>query len=271
MRLHYHEAWHEAGHEAGHEADAGAAVIFLHGSGPGASGWSNFHANVRFLAERGLRAIAPDLIGYGYSSKPVGTERGYHIDVQVEALVAFCDALGLERVTLVGNSMGGAVAIRFTTAHPERVARLVLMAPGGLETRETYMEMKGIRTMMGAIYKEGITLEGMRRTFGLQLYDSTQVPDDVIVARYAVAKSQPLEVFKRLQVPYLADELEQISCPVLALWGANDQFCPVSGATTIATRVADAKVIMLSRCGHWVMVEQPELFNRALAEFLAGD
>ncbi len=256
LRLHYHEL------------GCGDAAIFLHGSGPGASGWSNFHQNMRYLSDRGQRAIAPDLLGYGYSSKPTGTERGYHLDVQVEALAAFCEALDLSRVALIGNSMGGAVAIRFAARHPALVSRLVLMAPGGRETRETYMGMRCIRTMMGAIYKEGVTLEGMRRTFRLQLYDPEQVSDAIIQARYAIAKNQPLDVFKTMRVPNLVEELEQISCPVLALWGADDQFCPVSGAVTLATRVANARVIMLSRCGHWVMVEQPELFNRTVAAFL---
>lgn len=249
-----------------HDVGEGPAVVFLHGSGPGASGYSNFKGNFPYFAEHGLRALVPDLLGYGYSSQPA--DQSYDLDWQVDGIAAFCRALGLTKVSLVGNSLGGALAIRFALRFPEQVTNLVLMAPGGLETRETYMEMKGIRTMMGAIYRDGVTLEGMRRTFALQLYDSSSVSEDTVSERYAIGRHQPLSVFKTLRVPYLADSLHEITAPVLALWGVQDQFCPVSGALTIATQCPNAEVILLSRCGHWVMVEYQALFNQRCVEFL---
>jgi 4,5:9,10-diseco-3-hydroxy-5,9,17-trioxoandrosta-1(10),2-diene-4-oate hydrolase len=255
LRVHYHEA------------GEGPAVVFLHGSGPGASGWSNFRRNYPAFAAQGFRAVVPDAIGFGHSSKP--DDRDYTLDMLAGATKRFLDALGIARCTLVGNSLGGAMALRLAVDHPELVDRLVLLAPGGLEVREAYMRMEGIRTMMRVFLgPEGITREGMRRVFGLQLFDPATLTEEILDERLSIALTQPKRVLASLSVPHLAPALDKVRCPVLGFWGVNDQFCPVSGAMTLAERVAQARVLLLSRCGHWVMVERVELFNRTSVEFL---
>jgi 4,5:9,10-diseco-3-hydroxy-5,9,17-trioxoandrosta-1(10),2-diene-4-oate hydrolase len=246
----------------------GEPVVFFHGSGPGASGYSNFKRNYPHLAERGFRTIVPDTLGFGYSSKPEGVDFG--MDFVAGAMVRFMDKLGLDKVTLVGNSHGGAMAIKIALDHPERVSRLVLMAPGGLEEREVYMKMEGIRTMMKVfLAPEGITRDGMRTVFGHQLYDVSQLTEEILDERCAIAPLQPKRVLTSLAVPHLTPRLEELQCPVLGFWGVNDKFCPVSGALALATKVPKARVITLSHCGHWVMVEYPDLFNRMTLDFLA--
>lgn len=246
----------------------GRPLVFLHGSGPGASGWSNFAANADVLVAAGHRCILVDSLGYGQSDKP--TDVAYTLETMSGALVGLLDALGLDEVVLVGNSQGGAIAIRTALDHPERVGSLVLMAPGGLEARETYMQMRGIRSMLRCIYgPEGITAAGMRKVFEKQLYDSSLVTDALVESRTAVALTQPREVFATMKVDNQAERLSELRCPVLGLWGADDLFCPVSGAVTLAARVPDCRVTVFSRCGHWVMVEQAALFNRLVLDFLA--
>jgi 4,5:9,10-diseco-3-hydroxy-5,9,17-trioxoandrosta-1(10),2-diene-4-oate hydrolase len=115
---------------------------------------------------------------------------------------------------------------------------------------------------------DGITRDGMRTVFQLQLFDPSLLDDETLVERLAVAVTQPKRVMTTLAVPHLAPRLGELTCPVLGFWGMDDQFCPVSGATTLARNVRDARVTLLSRCGHWVMVEHPELFNRATLDFL---
>ncbi len=255
VRVHYH-TWGE-----------GPAVLFLHGSGPGASGWSNFADNARYLAERGLRAIVPDLPGYGLSDKPEHT--AYEFPFLAESVMALMDALAIELFAVVGNSMGGALSIYLALEHPGRVERLLLMAPGGLESRHTYMQMRGIRTMLAAVFDPGgLSLDAMHRIFKLQVFDPKNFDPSVIERRYAVAKTQPLQVFKTLRVPNLVSRLGDLKCPVFGLWGLNDNFCPVSGADTLARGCPDARVMTLSSCGHWVMVEKAALFNRLSADFL---
>ncbi len=257
LRVHYHEA------------GEGPVVVFLHGSGPGASGYSNFKTNFPAFAAAGFRAIVPDTLGFGYSSKP--TDRKYSIDFMVDGVLSLLDGLGVERFALVGNSAGGAMCIRLALRHPERVSKLVLMAPGGLEARETYMEMPGIKAMVRAIFgREGLTHESLRRVFELQLYDPGEIDDGVVAERLSIAQAQPKWVIQTMRIPNQEEELPKITCPVLGFWGVDDQFCPVSGAMKLATGCPDAKVTLLSRCGHWVMVEHTALFNRMSIEFLSA-
>jgi 4,5:9,10-diseco-3-hydroxy-5,9,17-trioxoandrosta-1(10),2-diene-4-oate hydrolase len=254
LRLHYHDA------------GAGTPLVFLHGSGPGASGWSNFKHNFPYFAERGFRTLVVDNLGFGLSSKPVTS---YPLDVVVGAIERLLDRLGVDRCAVIGNSHGGACAIQLALRQPARVSKLVLMAPGGLEDREVYMGMAGIRTMMKVFLgADGITRDGMRKVFGLQLHDPARLDDETLDERLAIARLQPREVMTTLAVPHLTPRLPELTCPVLGWWGIDDQFCPPSGATHLARGCADARVILLSRCGHWVMVEHPALFNRQSLEFL---
>ncbi len=255
LRVHYHEA------------GQGPAVLFLHGSGPGASGWSNFRHNYPVFAERGFRTLVPDTLGYGYSSKPENVD--YVLDFLVGAVERFLAAVGVDRCAVVGNSHGGAMSIRLALRRPELVHKLVLMAPGGLEERETYMQMEGIRSMMKAFTDPaGITRDSMRRVFRKQLYDESLVTDELLDERVSIAELQPKRVLASMQVPNLAPELGKLECPVFALWGVDDKFCPMSGAVTIARSVKDSRTLLLSRCGHWVMVEKRALFNDACTRFL---
>jgi 4,5:9,10-diseco-3-hydroxy-5,9,17-trioxoandrosta-1(10),2-diene-4-oate hydrolase len=255
LRIHYHEQGN------------GEPLLFLHGSGPGASGFSNFRGNFPFFAERGFRVLVPDTLGFGYSSKPDDVD--YGMERVLGALERFLDQQSLESAAVIGNSHGGALAISLALKRPELVKKLVLMAPGGLERRETYLEMKGIRAMMKVFLSpDGLTRESMKKLFSLQLFDSGLITDQIIEERLAIAETQPKRVLTTLGVPELTPELGRIKCPVFGLWGVDDQFCPVSGALKIAQNCPDSRVLLLSRCGHWVMVEYPDLFNRLVLDFL---
>ncbi len=250
-----------------HEEGSGDVVLFLHGSGPGASGWSNFRHNYPFVANAGFRTLVPDTLGYGLSSKPDNVD--YTLDFLEGAVERFLATLGVTRCAVIGNSHGGAMAIKLALNRPELVSKLVLMAPGGLEERETYMKMEGIRTMMKAFLDPaGITRESMRKVFSLQLFDPSLVTDEILDERAEIAQLQPKRVLTSMQVPHLAPELAKITCPVFGLWGMNDKFCPVSGASRIAESCTRARVLLINQCGHWVMVEHRDLFNRLCVDFL---
>ena len=254
-----------------HDAGSGerGAVLFVHGSGPGASGWSNFKGNYPFLAEHGYRTIVPDTMGYGYSTKPAdGAFSLSDVAAQYRGLL---ESLSVDRVAVIGNSQGGAIAITMALEYPELVDRLVLMAPGGLETRETYMAMEGIKAMIRVLYKEGISKETMRKVFSLQLHDASKITDEVIEERYQIAMTQHKDNIARIQVTNQEERLSEIACPVLCFWGANDKFCPSSGAAKIAARCARSRTMLISSCGHWVMVEYEKLFNELTSKFLDGD
>ena len=249
-----------------HDEGQGTPVIFVHGSGPGASGWSNFKGNYPAMVKAGYRTLVPDLPGYGYSSKPEDAQ--YTLDFMVAALEGFVEALKLKDCILIGNSMGGAVCIRFSVNNPKLVQKLVLMAPGGLETREVYMEMEGIQTMMRSFFsKKGLSREGMRKTFNLQLFNPEHITDEIIEERFQIAETQPKTVISTMKIPNQTEALKDISCPILGFWGMNDKFCTSSGAMTVARECSNTRMILLTECGHWVMVEHAARFNKECIEF----
>ena len=245
---------------------SGPVVLWLHGSGPGASGFSNFKGNYPQFAASGFRNLVVDLPGFGRSDKPEDAQ--YNLDFFVSAMSGFLKAVGVKRATLLGNSLGGAIALGMALAEPECVEKLILMAPGGVEDRETYFKMIGIQRMV-ELYNAGpLGIEHMRRIMSLQLFDSSQLDDKLLAERVAVAVLQPRNLFTTMMVPNMTARLEELRAPILGVWGTDDNFNPASGALKVLTHAPDARFIMLNRCGHWVQVEHRELFNKACLEFL---
>ncbi|GAA4102473.1 alpha/beta hydrolase [Zhongshania borealis] len=254
-----------------HEEGAGSVLVFIHGSGPGASGYSNFKLNYPAMADAGYRVIVPDLIGYGFSSKP--SDREYHLEFFSDCLMSLLDKLGVDDCVLIGNSLGGAIAISLSLRFPERVNKLILMAPGGIEDISVYMGMRGIQAMMsGFLSDEKLTPDGLKNLLELQLFAPDTMQDlleQAVSERFPVMEQQPAEVLSTLKVPDQTEALSQIACPILGFWGMNDLFCPPSGAMKILDRCNNTRFQLLTECGHWVMVEYPELFNRECLAFLA--
>ncbi|WDD92177.1 alpha/beta fold hydrolase [Burkholderia sp. FERM BP-3421] len=249
------------------EAGEGRPVVFIHGSGPGASGFSNFKHNYPAFAAAGHRAIVVDLPGYGQSSKP--SDITYALDFFVGALHAQLDALGVGPAVLLGNSLGGAIALKYALDHPDDVDALIMMAPGGVEERETYFRMEGIRRMVQLFTDRLMNRDTMRELLTLLVHDPGFVTDALIDERMAVCVEQPVEVLSTMRVPNLTGALGDVRCPVLGFWGTNDRFNPVGGAMTFLEHCRNARFVLMNRCGHWVMVEHADYFNRECLEFLA--
>ncbi|HSW20845.1 MAG TPA: alpha/beta fold hydrolase [Ramlibacter sp.] len=249
-----------------HDTGDGEAVIFLHGAGAGASGYSNFKGNYPEFARAGYRALVPDLLGFGISSKPDLPQ--YDLDLFISGVKGLVDALDLKRITLLGNSLGGAVALGYALAYPDEVARLVLMAPGGIEPLETYLAMPGIANMF-KVYESGLAgAAAMREIMRMQLFDSALLTDEIIAERAPIAALQTQAARSVLQVPDMTARLPELKCPVFGFWGANDQFNPVSGTSKLVAGCPNARIVVLNRCGHWVQVEHREMFNRLCIDFL---
>ena len=249
-----------------HEQGEGEVVIFLHGAGGGASGYSNFKGNYPVFAEAGYRSIVPDLIGYGLSSKPDLPQ--YDLDLFIAGVKGLVDGLGLKNITLLGNSLGGAVALGYALAYPQDVARLILMAPGGVEDLDTYLAMPGIANMF-EIYKSGKTgADAMRAVMTMQLFDPSLLTEEIINERAPIALTQTNAARSVLKVPNMTARLHELRCPVFGFWGINDQFNPASGAAKLLDNCPNARMVMLNRCGHWVQVEHREMFNRSCIDFM---
>lgn len=248
------------------EEGSGPPVILIHGSGPGAGGYANFEGNMSAIAAAGHRVLVPDMIGFGWSDKP---DDDYPLSLFIDTLTDFLDALDVERAVLVGNSLGGAIAIGFSLAHPERVSKLVLMAPGGIETRERYFQMEGIQQMVSRFIGAGFDEATMGDILKLLAFDPKHVTPGMIESRINVYKTQPKAVLGRISVPDLTDRLGELAMPILGFWGWEDRFCPATGAEKIVAACPDARMTLYSRCGHWVMIERAADFNREVIHFLA--
>jgi 4,5:9,10-diseco-3-hydroxy-5,9,17-trioxoandrosta-1(10),2-diene-4-oate hydrolase len=111
----------------------------------------------------------------------------------------------------------------------------------------------------------------MRKVFTLQLHDESKITEQVIEERYQIAMTQHKDNIARILVTNQEDRLSEIQCPVLCFWGANDKFCPVSGASKIAASCPNSRTILIASCGHWVMVEYPKLFNELTLKFIGDD
>ncbi len=262
LELHYHD------YEAAGERN-GAVVMFVHGSGPGASGYSNFKLNVPTFVDAGYRVVVPDLPGFGYSSKP--TDIDYTTDFFVEHLVGLLAALRVDRCTLIGNSLGGAISIRAALDHPARIDKLVLMAPGGVEELETYMAMPAMARMIENFVGGALDRDGLRRVLETLVFDPLHVTDELVDERYAILQQQPPEVLSRMIIPNMEAELANIKCPVLGFWGVDDELLPASGGQKISRGCRPSRLIEVADCGHWVMVEHRRMFDATCLDFLAND
>lgn len=247
---------------------SGPVVVFLHGSGSGASGNSNFKNNLPEMVAQGFRVIAPDLIGYGYSDKPDDVD--YHLDFFVECIKQMLDVIGVEKYSLVGNSLGGAIAIKYALDFPDAVEKLVLMAPGGIEDQPDYFTMPGMQLMKEVFTSaQPVTPEKMKEFFTTAFVVNPDCLDDQTVQeRWQSMQTQNPRVVQTMVVPNMEDQLGDLQCPILVFWGMNENMMPETGIMKLAKKCNNVRVVLVSECGHWVMLEHKDLFNRTTIDFL---
>ncbi|MCP5395232.1 MAG: alpha/beta fold hydrolase [Sphingomonadaceae bacterium] len=248
------------------EAGSGPAVVFIHGSGPGASGLSNFRQNVDAFVAAGYQVILPDMIGYGASSKPEGID--YTLTLFTDTLYDALRAHGIEQATLVGNSLGGGVAIQMALDHPEFVRNLILMAPGCIEELDIYFAMPGIANMRSSFGSPEFSAADQRRLNESLVFDPAHVTDELVAERYEVARVQPKDVITRMRTHNVRPRLSEIKVPILLFWGYNEAFMPLTGIGYFFESCEDVRCVTFNKVGHWVQVERAEEFNRYSTQFL---
>ena len=243
-------------------------VVFIHGSGPGASGQSNFRQNADAFAAAGFRVVLPDLIGYGASSKPAGID--YTLALFTDTLHDALVRLGIAKAVLIGNSLGGGIALQMALDHPGFVDRLILMAPGCIEEREDYFRMPGIARMVSSFGGPDFTEDEQRRLLTNLVHDPVHITDALVKERYAVARTQPKDVIVRMRTPNLQPRLGEIKMPILVFWGSEERFMPLTGIDHFLRQCDDVRVLTFNKVGHWVQVERADEFNRHATAFLRG-
>ncbi len=256
------------------EAGAGDPVVLIHGLGMSTASW---RANIGPLS-RTHHVLALDLPGHGYSEMP---REQYSLKFGVRFMDAFLDAVGLARVSLVGESMGGLVALNYALERPQRVTRLVLVDSGGLG-REVALFLRALSVpLLGeALIDPG--LRGTRALLRLLLHRSNwHLITDDLVRDVAAARTRPgnkrallaalrtgVNAWGQKPEFILAARLPRLQPPLFTVWGAQDGVIPVSHAHRAHQAVSGSRLRVFDQCGHWPQMEKAEQFNALVEEFL---
>ena len=254
------------------------AILLLHGSGPGANAMSNWHLALPFLSES-YHCLAPDIAGFGQSqhdAPPRGTAKW--IDIWVQQQIDLLDAKGLDKVHLVGNSMGGGVSLHLLDRHPDRFNKALLMGPVGAPFEPTDGLTKGWE-----FYKNA-SEEALLALIQKFLFNPALLGDDV----QKIAAERFKNVMQdnvRLQFEamfcegtkagidafVLSDQqLANIEHPMLITHAREDYFIPLNNAYHLAERIPNAQLHVFHHCGHWIQIEQKVAFNNLMKLFFDG-
>jgi pimeloyl-ACP methyl ester carboxylesterase len=257
------------------EAGEGAPVLLIHGSGPGVTAYANWRVVIPVLSEH-FRVIAPDMAGFGFSDRPEGIE--YGLRTWVDQALGLMDNLGLEKAHLVGNSFGGAIALRLAAEHPDRVGRVVLMGSMGVHFPIT----EGLDRVWG--YEP--SFENMRRVLDVFAYSRELVNDELAEVRYrgsiqpgfqeAFAAMFPADEsgsrqrwVEAMRTP--DDEIRSLQHRTLIVHGREDQVIPLQNSYDLESLLPNADLVVFSHCGHWSMIERTADFNRMVRDFFLAD
>ena len=260
------------------EAGEGPVLVMLHGGGPGASGVSNYQQNLPALAQK-FRVMLPDQPGFGGSYRPTEAdlEERSITDIAVGALYEALDSLGIERFHLLGNSLGGAAAIAIAQAQPQRVAGLVLMAPGGGWLPFGPTPTEGQKEMFRYYNGSGPSEKKMANFIRTMVFNHKQFGEDVVKARYeASLDPSHIEFYHRYNAAFakrhgmdpLWRDLHKITAPTLLLWGRDDRTITLDGSQIMLKQIRNVQLHVFGNCGHWVQLERQRDFERLVADFL---
>jgi pimeloyl-ACP methyl ester carboxylesterase len=258
------------------ELGQGPPLILVHGL---SGAWQNWLDTIPHFA-RTRRVLALDLPGFGASPMPPWE---ISIPAYGRLLRDFCERLGIERASLIGNSMGGFIATEVAITDPERVDELVLVSAAGVTWARARREPAAMIGRLGLaaapaafkLQKSGIRRPRLRRVaFQGVFYDPASLRRETLWENMVPAFNSPgyYDAITTLVGYDIRDRLDEIEVPTLIVWGRNDRVVPVPAAFSYERRIgANARLEIFDRCGHVPQIERPVRFNRIVEEFLGEE
>lgn len=254
-----------------HRAGEGRSqpLVFLHGSGPGVTALSNWEGAIERLGEA-FDCIAPDILGFGNSTHPDPAPQGMtaFTEARVKSIFGLLDALGLDRVDLVGNSMGGLFALEMAIAQPKRIGRITLMGSGGVP----FAPGPGLVKLV--TFYDDPTAEALEALMRCFLYDVAAFGDlqalshsRLDLAVRADVRRSHLATFAGASHAVDQEALTHITSPVMLIHGRDDQIIPVDVSLQLLALLPQSHLHLLGQCGHWSQLEKPAEFDYLISGF----
>ncbi len=246
------------------EGGGGEPVLLLHGFGADKDNWNLFS---RYLTKR-YRVIAPDLPGFGESSKIWSHQ--YHIAAQVERVHEFANRTGLTKFHLVGNSMGGLIAGVYAATYPAEILTLCLLDPAGVESEPSPFSLE-LEKGNNPLIPESVS--DYDKLLDFTFAKRPSLPDSLksYLAEIAVQRK---DFYKKVFIEarpgnQLEAVMARIRAKTLILWGDADRVLSVSSAKVLQKGIEKSKAVILKDCGHMPMLEKPEEAARHYLEFIS--
>ncbi|TRW47029.1 alpha/beta fold hydrolase [Georgenia yuyongxinii] len=277
--------FHQAGPWRTRALEAGSGdnhVVLIGGITGHVEGWAR---NVVPLAEQGLHVHAIDALGHGFTDKP--TDVDYVAPTFARHVVAFLDVLGIEKAHLVGQSLGGWIALHTAKTYPDRVGRLVHVTGAGilLDDDARAQEAKDVGSAVATVTQRALeapTRENVRRRLEWLMYRPETVTDELVETRYRIyslpdsQRAMPKLVEQApgdANRPYMVTEADLAALPheTLVLWSDHNPTTPAEVGKRAAEILPNGSFDMIYDAGHWPMFEQPEAFNKIVGSFLTED
>lgn len=255
------------------ETGKGPPILFLHGLG---GSWRDWSANLPAFASN-YRVMAMDFLGFGESDKP---EVRYSIEWLTDVVENFLQEQGLDRLTLVGHSMGGLVALNLASRPKSRVKKLVITDAVGISDKAEFLAYAMSKKIMGSdtewefvesFLKDQFRsmaddlIEKQKPQTARDLFESLKVP---IIGKPLLPMTPEVQMIASIFDFDIRPKLASIQQPTLILWGAKDSIASPQDASLLQTKIHASTLIIFPESGHSPMMEHPSLFNQELGKFL---
>lgn len=247
--------------------ESGEALVLLHGFSGDKDNWLLY---ARYL-RKGYRVIIPDLPGFGDNARDPNAN--YHMDAQARWLLAFVDAMGIDKFHVGGNSMGGYITLKFTLAYAERILSLALLDSAGV-LGKTKSELQ-LATEKGESLLTVSSPEEFDRLLRFIVYRPLPLPGFIkkpycedLIANRPFLESIFWPMAEEMQVRPLNDQLQKIAAPALVIWGRQDRLIDVSCVDVLKAQIPNNRCVVFEETGHVPMLERPAESAAVHAEFL---